>query len=70
MMPLNATVERLPLHINLNHLANWKFSIIASVDEGMKQTSRNAANGMFPRLHEEYVANTFRSNASWWWRWL
>lgn len=47
-MPLNATVERLPLHINLNHLANWKFSLLASVDEGVKQTSRNAANGQMP----------------------
>jgi hypothetical protein len=51
MMPLNATVERLPLHINLNHLANWKFSLLASVDEGVKQTSRNAANGMLPVNH-------------------
>ncbi|XMA12142.1 hypothetical protein WAI453_004933 [Rhynchosporium graminicola] len=45
MMPVNSTVKRLPLHIDLNHQANWKFSIIASVDESVKQTARNAAAG-------------------------
>ncbi|KAE8442938.1 hypothetical protein EG329_002542 [Mollisiaceae sp. DMI_Dod_QoI] len=48
MMPLNSTVTRLPIHINLNHLANWKFNLLASVDEGVKQTARNAANGQMP----------------------
>jgi len=43
---LNSTVTTLPIHINLNHLANWKFSILASMDEGAKQTSRNAAQGI------------------------
>lgn len=46
MTTLNSTVNKLPLHINLNNFANWKFSIIASVDEGAKQTARNAAQGI------------------------
>ncbi|PVH75713.1 cleft lip and palate transmembrane 1 [Cadophora sp. DSE1049] len=45
MMPVNSTVKRLPIHIDLNHQANWKFSLIAGVDEGVKQTARNAAAG-------------------------
>lgn len=48
MMPLNSTVTTLPIHINLNHLANWKFGLIANIDEGVKQTARNAANGQPP----------------------
>ncbi|KAL2067714.1 hypothetical protein VTL71DRAFT_15810 [Oculimacula yallundae] len=45
MQPVNSTVKRLPLHIDLNHQANWKFSLIAGVDESVKQTARNAAAG-------------------------
>jgi hypothetical protein len=45
MITLNSTVTRLPIHINLNNYANWKFSMIASIDEGAKQTSRQAAQG-------------------------
>ncbi|KAH8600974.1 cleft lip and palate transmembrane protein 1-domain-containing protein [Bisporella sp. PMI_857] len=45
MTTLNSTVTRLPLHINLNHLANWKFSILASIDEGAKTAQRQAALG-------------------------
>lgn len=45
MIPLNSTVTKLPLHIDLNHLANWKFSMLASVDEGAKTTANNAAHG-------------------------
>jgi hypothetical protein len=45
MTTLNSTVKKLPLHVDLNNLANWKFSILASVDEGAKQTARTAANG-------------------------
>jgi hypothetical protein len=48
MTTLNSTVTRLPLHINLNNLANWKFSMIASIDEGAKQTARQAAQGQAP----------------------
>ncbi|KAI9813796.1 MAG: hypothetical protein M1827_003586 [Pycnora praestabilis] len=43
MTELNTTVTRLPLHVSLNNLNNWKFSIFASVDEGMKQTQQKAA---------------------------
>ena len=49
MTELNSTVERLPLHISLNNLNNWKFSIIASIDEGMKSNQRQiAAGGALP----------------------
>lgn len=48
MMTLNSTTTRLPLHINLNNFANWKFSMIASIDEGAKQTARQAAHGQAP----------------------
>jgi len=41
MTELNSTVKELPLHITLNHLANWKFSLLASMDEGMKQSAQN-----------------------------
>lgn len=45
MTELNSTVKTLPLHISLNNLNNWKFSIISSIDEGMKQNQRQVANG-------------------------
>lgn len=45
MTELNSTVKELPLHITLNNMANWKFSIYASIDEGMKQNQRQAASG-------------------------
>ena len=45
MTELNSTVNTLPLHITLNNLNNWKFSLYASIDEGMKQNQRQAANG-------------------------
>ncbi|KAI9837433.1 MAG: hypothetical protein M1838_004797 [Thelocarpon superellum] len=45
MTELNSTVKRLPMHISLNNLANWKFSIIASIDEGVKQNQRQVAAG-------------------------
>ncbi|TVY56711.1 Cleft lip and palate transmembrane protein 1-like protein [Lachnellula suecica] len=46
MTTLNSTVTRLPLHIDLKNLANWKFTILSSMDEGAKQSARNAANGI------------------------
>jgi hypothetical protein len=46
MTTLNSTVTELPLHIDLNNLVNWKFSLMASMDEGAKQTARNAAQGI------------------------
>ncbi|KAI9786959.1 MAG: hypothetical protein M1839_005190 [Geoglossum umbratile] len=45
MTELNSTVKRLPLHVKLNSLSNWKFSGYASIDESMKQTARQAASG-------------------------
>ena len=45
MTELNSTVKVLPLHITLNNLNNWKFSLYASIDEGMKQNQRQAASG-------------------------
>ncbi|KAI9802792.1 MAG: hypothetical protein M1833_001391 [Piccolia ochrophora] len=45
MMELNSTVERVPLHIKLNNQNNWKVSILASMDEGMKQNQRQIASG-------------------------
>ncbi|KAF2085721.1 cleft lip and palate associated transmembrane protein 1 [Saccharata proteae CBS 121410] len=44
MTELNNTVTTLPLHITLKNQPNWQFSLIASVDMGMKETARNAAN--------------------------
>lgn len=45
MMELNSTVETVPLRITLNNMANWKFSIVSSIDEGSKQSARQAAYG-------------------------
>ena len=47
MTELNATIptERLDLNINMNTLANWQFSVMATMDEGMKETARKAAAG-------------------------
>ncbi|EXJ87580.1 hypothetical protein A1O3_04540 [Capronia epimyces CBS 606.96] len=45
MTELNDTVKEVPLNINLNNLANWKYSILASVDDGMKQNQQQAAQG-------------------------
>ncbi|KAK2747096.1 hypothetical protein FQN57_002351 [Myotisia sp. PD_48] len=45
MTELNSTVHEVPLHLTLNNLKHWKFSLYASVDEGTKQTQRQAAAG-------------------------
>ena len=45
MIELNSTVKEVPIHISLNNLRNWKFSIYASIDEGMKQKAKDAASG-------------------------
>lgn len=45
MTALNSTVTKLPLRINLNNQANWKFNLLASVDEGAKSSARAAAAG-------------------------
>ena len=48
MTELNSTVKELPLHINLNNLANWKFTLYASIGEGMRQNQEKAASGSLP----------------------
>lgn len=47
MLELNSTIpiERLDLNVQLNTLSPWQFSIMASMDEGMKETARKAARG-------------------------
>lgn len=45
MMELNDTITELPFNIHLKNEANWKFTIMASMDEGMKETARKAAQG-------------------------
>ncbi|KAL9611255.1 MAG: hypothetical protein Q9167_004081 [Letrouitia subvulpina] len=45
MTEINSTVKTVPLHINLNNMANWKFSLYSSIDEGMKQNQKQAASG-------------------------
>lgn len=45
MTELNKTVTTLPLHITLNNLNNWKFSIYTSIDEGLKQNQKQVVSG-------------------------
>lgn len=45
MISLNSTVNRLPLNIKLNNMANWKFAIISSLDDGAKQAAKASAQG-------------------------
>ncbi|GAB7354426.1 hypothetical protein MBLNU459_g4917t1 [Dothideomycetes sp. NU459] len=45
MMELNDTVKELPFNIHLKNEANWKFNLMASMDEGMKENARKAAQG-------------------------
>lgn len=45
MIELNSTVTSLPIRITLNNLNNWKFSLYASIDDGVKQNQRKAASG-------------------------
>jgi len=47
MVELNTTepIDTLPINIHLSTLGNWQFSIMASMDEGMKETARKAAQG-------------------------
>lgn len=54
MTALNSTVTKLPLHINLNNQANWKFSLLASIDEGAKSSSRAAASGRTSQILVNY----------------
>jgi hypothetical protein len=45
MTELNNTVTTLPLHITLNNVASWQFSIFSTIDEGMKINAAKAARG-------------------------
>jgi hypothetical protein len=47
MIELNSTVpmERLPINVDVSTLASWQFSVMCSMDEGMKETARKAARG-------------------------
>ncbi len=45
MTELNTTVQELPLHVTLTNMNNWKMTLYASIDEGMKQNQRQAASG-------------------------
>lgn len=47
MIELNTTVpqKQLDLNVDLKTLNNWKFSLMASVDEGGKETARKVARG-------------------------
>lgn len=45
MTELNNTVKEVPLNLQLYNLANWKYSIVASIDDSMKQTQLQAASG-------------------------
>lgn len=45
MTELNSTVTSMPLNLDLQTDPNWKFSILASMDEGMKENARKSARG-------------------------
>jgi hypothetical protein len=47
MVELNSTnpIDRLPINVNIGTLHNWLFSIMTSLDEGMKETARKSALG-------------------------
>lgn len=45
MIELNETVKSVPLNINFYNMANWKYSILASMDEGVKQQQQASAFG-------------------------
>ncbi|CAN8096055.1 unnamed protein product [Discula destructiva] len=43
--PVNETVKTLPLRIELNNLANWKFQTMSSIELGAQESARQAAFG-------------------------
>lgn len=45
MIELNDTVKTLPLNVNLNNMAHWKFNIFAAMDENIKGNAAAAAQG-------------------------
>ncbi|EDN08640.1 CLPTM1 domain-containing protein [Histoplasma capsulatum] len=61
MIELNSTVETLPLHITLKNLQNWKFTLLANIDESTKQNQRQAASGgPFPAGGDGSEFETFK----------
>ncbi|KAL2021208.1 hypothetical protein VTK56DRAFT_7395 [Thermocarpiscus australiensis] len=45
MILLNDTVQSLPIRIDLNNLADWKFKTMASIEASAKESARQAAFG-------------------------
>ncbi|KAH7089983.1 cleft lip and palate transmembrane protein 1-domain-containing protein [Paraphoma chrysanthemicola] len=45
MIELNDTVKTLPLNVDINNLAHWKFNIFAAMDENIKGNAAAAAAG-------------------------
>ena len=47
MTELNAThpIDRLDLNVGISTLKSWQFQVMASMDEGMKETARRSAQG-------------------------
>ena len=45
MTELNSTVKKVPLHMTLNNMKNWQMSLYASLDLGMKENQKKAAEG-------------------------
>ncbi|CAI6329538.1 unnamed protein product [Periconia digitata] len=45
MIELNDTVKTLPLHVDLNTLANWKFNLYASMEANIRSNAAAAAQG-------------------------
>ncbi|KAI6785055.1 Cleft lip and palate transmembrane protein-like protein [Emericellopsis cladophorae] len=45
MMLLNETVTELPLRIDLNNMASWKFQLLANIEFNSKESARQAAFG-------------------------
>lgn len=45
MTLLNETVKELPLHIDLDNMAMWKFTLLANIEANSKENARKAAFG-------------------------
>ncbi|KAF3490641.1 uncharacterized protein GIQ15_00158 [Arthroderma uncinatum] len=45
MTELNSTVSEVPLRITLNHVKNWQFAIMSSIEDDSKQKQHQAAFG-------------------------
>ncbi|EEH33558.1 cleft lip and palate transmembrane protein [Paracoccidioides lutzii Pb01] len=61
MTELNSTVETLPIHITLNNMKNWKFSLLSNIDENVKQNQRQAAtDGPLPAGGDGTEFETFK----------